>query len=346
MALTQAQKTLIAKVQASGGGELGTGLSDEACNYVVANIIRDLNLRECFPNIDFNFPEFFDENDPRSLEITGLNFFNTIDQLISLNPDADTYFSCLSTLQKTRLKYFKILKCQPLPTMDQVGPRALLQYGQMSSRMLAGFLLWRKWLFDIDNRAGQETGYLFEPIIANAIGGTPVSAKKSPIRRTEDINKGRQVDCIMDKCAYEFKIRVTIAASGQGRWKEEIDFPLDAKNSGYKPILVVLDPTLNPKLEELIKAYESQDGASYIGEDAWSHLRSTAGETMGLFLDKYVRQPLANVIESSPENLPDIAFKMTDTAFSIELEKSIITYPREPSVNGKNCQHTQFKFDV
>ena len=27
--------------------------------------------------------------------------------------------------------------------------------------------------------------------------------------------------------AYEFKLRVTIAASGQGRWKEELDFPSD-----------------------------------------------------------------------------------------------------------------------
>ena len=34
---------------------------------------------------------------------------------------------------------------------------------------------------------------------------------------------------------------MTIAASGQGRWKEELDFPADCKASGYVPVLVVLD---------------------------------------------------------------------------------------------------------
>ncbi len=69
----------------------------------------------------------------------------------------------------------------------------------------------------IDNRAAQETGYLFEPIIANAIGGVSLSAAKSPIRRYRDPDRYRQVDCIRDKLAYEIKMRVTIAASGKGR---------------------------------------------------------------------------------------------------------------------------------
>jgi hypothetical protein len=30
-----------------------------------------------------------------------------------------------------------------------------------------------EWLYDIDNRSAQETGYLFEPILAAAIGGIP-----------------------------------------------------------------------------------------------------------------------------------------------------------------------------
>lgn len=58
---------------------------------------------------------------------------------------------------------------------------------------------------------------LFEPILAAALGGVPFPAKKSPVKRAEDPTKGRQVDCVVDRDAYEFKIRVTIAASGQGR---------------------------------------------------------------------------------------------------------------------------------
>jgi hypothetical protein len=61
-------------------------------------------------------------------------------------------------------------------------------------------------MFDIDNRAGQETGYVFEPIIAYAIGGIPYSAKRSPIKRGGIGPLGRQVDCVVDNRAYEIKI--------------------------------------------------------------------------------------------------------------------------------------------
>ena len=97
----------------------------------------------------------------------------------------------LAALHKARLKYARILKTQAVPTIDQVGPRGLLQYGGMNPKVLAGFLLWRKWVFDIDNRAGQETGSLFEPIIAEAVGGVPASAARSPVKRRNDRNKGR-----------------------------------------------------------------------------------------------------------------------------------------------------------
>lgn len=211
--------------------------------------------------------------------------------------------------------------------MDQVGSRSLLQYGQMSTRALAGLLFWRKWIFDIDNRAGQETGYLFEPIIAQAIGGVPFSHTKSPIRRVENPRKGRQVDCIKRNLAYEFKVRVTIAASGQGRWKEELDFPEDCRKSGYNPMLVVLDPTPNPKINELKAAYEKVGGSVFIGEGAWRHLEEAAGETMSKFLEKYVRAPIQDILNSSPEVLPELHLKMTEAIFSV-------------SVNG---EHAEFK---
>jgi hypothetical protein len=310
---------------------LGTGLSDGACGFLVATIVRDLGLVSQIPEIiSKEFPEFFEEADPRKLELQGLDFLSLIERLIALVPDADTYFACLATLQKSRLKYARILEHQPIPTMDQVGPRALLQYGQMSSRALAGFLLWRKWIYDIDNRSGQETGYLFEPIIAHAIGGAPFSAAKSPIKRHNDKSKGRQVDCIRQKLAYEIKIRVTIAASGQGRWREELDFPVDCTASGFKPVLIVLDPTPNPKLDELVAAFQSADGETFIGDAAWKHLEDAAGRVMSLFLEKYVRTPIQRILESTPDGLPDITFKMSDNIFCVSLEGEIAEFVRIP----------------
>ena len=72
MALTQAQKTLIQKAQAAGGGELGTGLTDEACSFIVATIIRDLSLSSKFPELPEKFPDFFQEPDPRKLSLSGM----------------------------------------------------------------------------------------------------------------------------------------------------------------------------------------------------------------------------------------------------------------------------------
>lgn len=233
MALSKAQQTLINRVRRAGASDLGVYLDEQTCLYLVAIIARDLNVQEHMPNLAVNVPDFFSSPPLSQLRLDGDDFLKTIERLFALNDDADTYFHCLAILHKARLKYERILQAQALPSIDQVGPRSLLQYGSLSPKALAGLLFWRKWLFDIDNRAGQETGYVFEPIIAYAIGGVPASASKSPVRRSDNKAKGRQVDCVLDQKAYEIKIRVTIAASGQGRWREELEFPQDCQTSGY-----------------------------------------------------------------------------------------------------------------
>jgi hypothetical protein len=260
-----------------------------------------------------------------------LDYYGIIDNLFARIPDSDTYFECLATLQRSRLKFQRILQYQPLPTMDQVGPRALLQFGQMSPRSLAAFLFWRKFLFDIDNRSGQETGYLFEPIIANAIGGASFSASRSPIKRQRDNSRGRQVDCIRGSLAYEIKIRVTIAASGQGRWQEELEFPSDCRRSGFDPVLIVLDPTPNSKLSNLVAAFAGEHGQTYIGNEAWRHLEDAAGPTMAVFLDKYVKAPIKTVLDASPGSLPDITFRMTDDALLVSVEDEAVEFRRGPT---------------
>jgi hypothetical protein len=285
---------------------------------------------------DLEVPDFF-SGSASVFNASGLDFYALFERLVEVQPAAETYFACLAHLYARRLKYERILEHQPLPTMDQVGPRALLQYGTVEPEALAAFLFWRKWIFDIDNRAGQETGYLFEPIIAAALGGTPASARRSPIKRRSDPTKGRQVDCIREaggrKLAYEIKLRVTIAASGQGRFAEELDFPDDCQASGYVPVLVVLDPTEADKLTTLRKRFEAAGGKAYVGADAWAHLEEEAGDPMATFLEKYVRQPMERVLAAEPEEkqaLPELRLRMEATSFEADVAGDTLRIQRAP----------------
>lgn len=328
MTLSKSQQTLIAKARNAGSSEMAVPLTDDDCAFLISVIVRDLHVEALFPEIRFNdVPEFF--STPRHRSVTGiysLPLDDAFDRLFSSVQDADTYFSCLAALYKARLKYKQILQRQPFPTFDQVGPRGLLQYGTLSPQSLTALLYWRKWLYDLDNRAAQDTGYLFEPILAHSIGGAPVSSRKSPIKRHNDARKGRQVDCIRGRRAYEFKLRVTIAASGQGRWREELDFPVDCSRSGYEPVLVVLDPTPNPKLDELCNVFRKYGGNVYIGDEAWEHLESEAGKTMAVFLEKYVRGPLETLMEFADNDPCDLSlqYRGDNVVLSIGDEKLII----------------------
>ncbi|MFN0020706.1 MAG: hypothetical protein ACKVP0_20805 [Pirellulaceae bacterium] len=330
MGLTASQRAIWQKARALGNGGQAVALTDEVCSYLLATIVWDLELQDAFPEFPIAPHPFFTDADLSQLGVTGHDPYKLFERLIEANSDADTYFACLGTLHKARLKYERILSTQPIPTLEQVGPRGLLQYGKLTGEALAGFLFWRKWFFDIDNRAGQETGYLFEPIIAYALGGTPAPAKKSPVKRHADSKKGRQVDCILDLKAYEFKIRVTIAASGQGRWQEELDFPVDCKQSGYIPVLVCMDSTPNPKLDTLVQAFLAQGGEVHVGEDAWRHLDDVAGETMSRFIERYVRLPIQDLLSKSAVQLPDLNARWRESVIEIRIGKELLSIPRSP----------------
>jgi len=334
MPITQSQQAIIAKARSVGGGKLGMALSDEACAFLVGVIVKDLGLTTKFKELPKHLPDFFAHQSLDTLVLPGVDFLPMFERLVRLVPDADTYFSCLAALHKARLKYERILQTQPLPTIDQVGPRGLLQFGSLSPKALTAFLMWRKWIFDIDNRAGQETGYVFEPILAYAIGGVPVSAAKSPVRRQTNKKQGRQIDCVRsDNKAYEIKIRLTIAASGQGRWREELDFASDCRASGYTPVLVVLDPTPNPKLAELRKKFLSEQGEVYIGPDAWKHFDELAGKTMSQFLERYVHEPIEALLKEVPdvpEQLPQITFTMKSGELLVKVAGDTLRLKRTP----------------
>ncbi len=336
MGLTKSQTAIWQKARSLSSGGQAVVLTDGMCSFLVATIVNDLGLSSQFPELPESLPPFFSDGPLTALVVEGHDCRALYERLVAANSDADTYFACLAALHKARLKYETILSTQAIPTLEQVGPRGLLQYGKLSGAALAGFLFWRKWFFDIDNRAGQETGYLFEPIIAYAIGGTPAPANKSPVKRHDDPTKRRQVDCLLEKRAYELKIRVTIAASGQGRWQQELDFPVDCHRSGFKPVLVCMDGTPNPKLTALIKAFRDEHGEVYVGEAAWQHLEDVAGSTMSKFLDKYVRKPIQDLLDKAGESLPDLTAKWSEESIIIVVGGEVLRINRHTADNSGN----------
>ena len=219
------------------------------------------------------------------------------------------YLKNLAELYRRRFKFYNILRTQPFPATEQIGLRCLLEYGNCNDALLFSWMKWRKIIYDIDNRSAQETGYLFEPILASCLGGESVSHRYSPVKRIDDngqpTNEGRQIDCYIEdaKEVYELKLRITIAASGQGRFSEEMSFPYEARKAGLKPILIVFDSTPSALLDRLKNKYLAEGGSYAIGEDAWNVLTSRAGEEMGKFILKYIKPPISKM-EQTDEEIP------------------------------------------
>ena len=261
-------------------------------------------------------------------------FLESLATCIAYEADFRLYFENLAMLHKRRLKYQRILSTQPKPTMNQVGPRSLLEFGGADQALLASWLVWRKWIFDVDNRAAQETGYLFEPVLASCLGGEAVSSKNSPVKRLnergEPTGEGRQIDCYdgENQLAYEFKLRVTIAASGQGRFGEELSFPREAGAAGLTPVLIVLDPTPSSRLDELIAAYKANGGKNYVGADAWGHMDAKAGKTMSVFLERYIRPALTEMAKHEDVGPETIQLSWTRDEIRVEGKTANIRIPR------------------
>jgi hypothetical protein len=317
--LSTTQRGFFEKARRLGTGAALIQLDDNECRKLANVISRDLGVADARIIPPDGLPEFYD---PSFVDFSadGPPAHEIFEALVENVTDGELFFHCLSAIHLRRIKYARILATQPMPTLEQVGPRGILQFGHAPPAELVSLLFWRKWIYDIDNRAAQETGYIFEPIIAASIGGVPYSGKKSPVKSRSG-GGGRQVDCLLDKDAYELKLRVTIAASGQGRWGAELDFPQDCKASGFRPVLVVFDSTENPKLAELKDAFEHAGGAHYVGEHAWQHLEGVAGKTMGVFLERYVRGPLESLLQATPAptELPDLILRQGNGFIAVHI---------------------------
>ena len=252
-------------------------------------------------------------------QATPTNIKSLLSEGCNTNQDFYLFISNLSALHRRRIKYKRILSTQPIPNMDQVGPRVLLEFGLCNTDLLANWMLWRKWIYDIDNRSAQETGYIFEPILASCLGGESIGARNSPIKRINSdgaaSSKGRQVDCLIadSNQAYELKLRVTIAASGQGRFAEELSFPTECFHAGYIPVLLVLDPTPSTRLDELSQKFIDCDGVFYQGEEAWEHMEEQAGEIMGVFIAKYIKPAIKLVDEMELSHLQKLTLEWNES---------------------------------
>lgn len=319
MVLSKAQSSAFEKARAPGSGGQAVSLSDSAVRALVALTARDLALSPLAGLSTLDTREFY-EFAPHDFALGGeTSGLSAYDALLQIGPlDTDTYFLSLAALHRARLKYANILRLQMTPSLEQVGPRGLLQYGELSAESLGSLLILRKWMYDIDNRAAQETGNLFEPVMAGAIGGSTIPAGSSPVRR-DGTGRGRQVDCLRGANAYEIKIRVTIAASGQGRWNEELSYPADCEASGFRPMLLVLDGTINPKLTELAATFIQHGGDAFIGEDAWAHLESEAGPTMSKFVEKYIHGPLDDLLNRTPTDISELRVRLRSNSIQLQI---------------------------
>lgn len=234
------------------------------------------------------------------------------------------YLKNLAALYRRRFKFYNILREQPFPSVEQVGLRCLLEFGNCDDALLFSWMAWRKLIYDIDNRSAQETGYLFEPIIASCLGGESVSHHASPVKRVaangKVKNEGRQIDCFVRETSevYELKIRVTIAASGQGRFAEELSFPYEARRAGLIPVLIVFDPTPSPLLERLGNEYRRHGGRVAVGNAAWDELTARAGKEMGRFIVKYIKPPIMKMKSLFAEIPAGISLSATNSVVEIK----------------------------
>ncbi|MCW3783890.1 hypothetical protein [Defluviimonas salinarum] len=239
-------------------------------------------------------------------------------------PDFDRAFSALCEITKRRQKLRSIMSSQPMPVISDIAMRSPLEYLAMDDEAMASWMIWRKWLYDIDNRIGQETGYLVASVMALALGGRVCEARTSPIRRSGGDFARRRVDCIKDNRAYDLKARLTDAPSRRARMGDEMAFARDCSFSGFVPVLLVLEDPGPGRSEELVEAYANYGGSVLYGEEAWSHVHEHAGPMMSAFVDLFLRRPVRAISNAGDRPL-DLTLRASEEGINIEL---LVAEPR------------------
>lgn len=335
-------RNLYTKCKMHGSGDAQVVISDGELFAIVVVAINDLGWSfedlgvkalslPCNNYNDISL-DWFEAQEKSNISVDEI--LRALSSCFQQNADFGLYIENLSALHRRRVKYKRILSAQPLPNMDQIGPRALLEYGRCDTTLLANWMVWRKWIYDIDNRSAQETGYLFEPLLASCLGGEPVGSRNSPVKRLDSegnqTTKGRQIDCLVpsNNRTYELKLRVTIAASGQGRFGEELSFPVESQAAGFVPVLLVLDPTPSDRLTELSKKFIESGGAFYHGEEAWAHMEEEAGEVISVFVEKYIKPVIQDIESVEIPELQSITLDWSNDEIKISNNKDNYTINR------------------
>lgn len=336
-------RNLYAKCKMHGSGDAQVVLSDQELYSLILLSIVDLGWEiNDFEIVNIELPgqEYYGIpliwfSELSEQEISSSEVIRLLTSCKDKEEDFMIYIENLSSVHRRRVKFRRILATQPMPTMDQIGPRVLLEFGTCNSTLLANWMTWRKWIYDIDNRAAQETGYVFEPILASCLGGESIGARNSPVKRLNEsgqqTNNGRQVDCFLPDAntAYEFKLRVTIAASGQGRFGEELSFPAECEAAGITPVLLVLDPTPSPRLDELSRKFLQCQGGVFIGDDAWTHMKERAGDVISVFIDKYIRPAIEQVEAIEMTTLQTVSLSWSTKEIIIRSDREDYKISRE-----------------
>lgn len=236
--------------------------------------------------------------------------------------DFMTAFQSLCEIQKRRMRFRQILNAHPFPDIEQLAPRGMLEAGLSGPCEASSWLRWRKFLYDIDNRAAQESSHLYIKVLAHCLGGKSHNAQTSPVRRSTDQMSRRRIDCLVEDRVYDLKTRMTEAPSRRARFGDEMSFPRDCQVSGYRPILLVLHALPGERTEELIGQYEIYGGEVHVGDGAWRHIKKNSSLTMQNFLKCYVF-PWQDKVTSETGDVMDLSLKYHDGWVRKEFQRSL-----------------------
>jgi len=94
------------------------------------------------------------------------------------------------------------------------------------------------------------------------------------------------------------------------------------------PVLIVLDPTPSPRLDELIAAFKINGGKHHVGAQAWAHMDSKAGKTMSVFLERYIRPSLTEMAKHEDIGPQTIQLSWTRDEIRVQGTNANIPIPR------------------
>lgn len=322
--LSPAQAKLIAKARVLGNGKDGIRLNDVTMAAAVGFLERDLAR----PGVLASLPDWarptgdFHAADPLFASLKPDAPFDLeaiFIEAADIIEDSDRAIQSLCEIVKRKQKVVTSLAAQPLPQINGIAFRTLLDDGVLSPTASSSYARWRKFLYDIDNRIAQQTAYAYTAVIRNCLRGRTVAGRHSPIRRTDDNYARRLVDCLVGDRAYDFKGRLTEAPSRRARFDDELAFPRDCYVAGYRPFLLSFAQQPGERAEELVDAYARNGGEALIGDAAWAHLRAEAGPVMSRFLDHYVTAKVEAVC-AHDDTVLDMTIRMRRNRLEVVLD--------------------------